>query len=78
MSPNREPGPAPPNFVLQLPDGGTNRAGSVYRLTIVPDPQLSIIPSGRSVILTWPVSYAEFSYAGYALQSTTNLASSAV
>jgi hypothetical protein len=30
------------------------------------------------MILTWPTNYAGFSYSGYALQSTTNLGSSAV
>jgi len=30
------------------------------------------------VILTWPTDYNGFSYAGYTLQSTTNLGSSAV
>jgi uncharacterized repeat protein (TIGR03803 family) len=50
--------------------GGTNGAGTVFWLTIVPEPQLSIIPSGPYVILTWPTNYA-----GYTLQSTTNLTS---
>ena len=50
--------------------------GTVFRIFI--QPQLSIIPSGPNVILTWPTSYAGFSYAGYTLQSTTNLGSSAV
>ena len=58
--------------------GGTNGAGTVFRLTIVPEPQLTLIPSGPYVILTWPTNYAGFSYAGYTLQSTTNLGSSAV
>jgi uncharacterized repeat protein (TIGR03803 family) len=47
--------------------------GTVFRLTIVPDPQLTIIPSESYVILTWPTNYA-----GFTLQSTTNLGSSAV
>jgi hypothetical protein len=55
--------------------GGTNSMGTVFRLTIVPDPQLTLIPSEPYVILTWPTDYAGFSYAGYALQSTTNLGS---
>ncbi len=41
-------------------------------------PQLNIIHSGENVILTWPIIYAGFSYAGYYLQSTTNLASPVV
>ncbi len=58
--------------------GGTNNAGTVFRLTIVPDPQLTVIPSEPYVILTWPTDYNGFSYGGYALQSTTNLGSAAV
>jgi uncharacterized repeat protein (TIGR03803 family) len=58
--------------------GGTNNAGTVFRLTIVPQPQLTIIPSGPYVILTWPTNYAGFSCAGFTLQSTTDLGSSAV
>jgi hypothetical protein len=50
--------------------GGT---GTVFRLTIVPEPQLTIIPSAPYVILMWPTNYA-----GFTLQSTTNLGSSAV
>jgi uncharacterized repeat protein (TIGR03803 family) len=47
--------------------------GTIFRLTIVPEPQLTIIPCGPYVILTWPTNYA-----GFTLQSTTNLGSSAV
>ena len=47
--------------------------GTIFRLTIVPEPQLTIIPSGPYVILTWPTNYT-----GFTLQSTTNLGSSAV
>jgi uncharacterized repeat protein (TIGR03803 family) len=47
--------------------------GTVFRLTVVPEPpQLTIIPSVASVILTWPTSAT-----GFTLQSTTNLGSSA-
>jgi uncharacterized repeat protein (TIGR03803 family) len=53
--------------------GGAGGGGTVFRLTIVPQPQLTIIPSGPYVILTWPTNYA-----GFTLQSTTNLGSSAV
>jgi uncharacterized repeat protein (TIGR03803 family) len=52
--------------------------GTVFRLTIVPQPQLTIIPSGPYVILTWPTNYSGFSCGGYTLQSTTDLGSSAV
>jgi uncharacterized repeat protein (TIGR03803 family) len=53
--------------------GGVSRAGTVFRLTIVPQPQLTIIPSGPYVILAWPTNYS-----GFTLQSTPNLGSSAV
>jgi uncharacterized repeat protein (TIGR03803 family) len=53
--------------------GGAGGAGTVFRLTIVPQPQLTIIPSEPYVILTWPTNYS-----GFTLQSTTNLGSSAV
>jgi uncharacterized repeat protein (TIGR03803 family) len=58
--------------------GGQGNAGTVFRLTIVPDPQLTLIPSGPNLILTWPTNAGAFSYAGYTLQSTTNLGPSAV
>jgi beta-glucanase (GH16 family) len=38
-----------------------------------PTPQLTIIPSGANVVLTWPTNAT-----GFTLQSTTNLGSSAV
>ena len=53
--------------------GGAGGAGTVFRLTIVPQPQLTIIPSEPYVILTWPTNYS-----GFTLQSTTNLGLSAV
>jgi uncharacterized repeat protein (TIGR03803 family) len=53
--------------------GGTNNAGTVFRLTIVP-PQLTIIPSGANVVLSWPTNYAGFT-AGFTLEFATNLAS---
>jgi uncharacterized repeat protein (TIGR03803 family) len=55
--------------------GGTYGNGTVFRLTIVPDPQLTITPSDPYIILSWTGNYGAFSYAGYTLQSTTNLAS---
>ncbi len=54
-------------------NGGAGGAGTVFRLTIVPQPQLTIIPSGPYVILAWPTNYS-----GFTLQSTTSLGSSAV
>jgi uncharacterized repeat protein (TIGR03803 family) len=53
--------------------GGAGGAGTVFRLTIVPQPQLTIVPSGPYVILAWPTNYT-----GFTLQATTNLGSSAV
>jgi uncharacterized repeat protein (TIGR03803 family) len=54
--------------------GGTNGNGTVFSLSLpaatVSRPQLTIIPLGTNVILTWPTNFA-----GYALQSTTNLLS---
>jgi uncharacterized repeat protein (TIGR03803 family) len=53
--------------------GGTYTNGTVFRLTIVPQPQLTITPSGPNVILTWPTNAT-----GFTLQSTTSLGSSPV
>jgi uncharacterized repeat protein (TIGR03803 family) len=55
--------------------GGTNDVdfgggGTVFRLAIVPDPQLSIIPSGPYIIISWPTNFT-----GYILQTTPNLVS---
>ena len=48
--------------------GGSSGNGTVFSIFI--QPQLTIIPSGQSVILTWPTNYT-----GFTLQSTTNLVS---
>jgi uncharacterized repeat protein (TIGR03803 family) len=61
------------NFYGTTEYGGVSGAGTVFRLTIVPQPQLTIIPSGPYMILTWPTNYN-----GFTLQSTTNLGPSAV
>src|SRR5208283_850578 len=61
------------SFYGTTTSGGTNNAGTVFRLTVVPQPQLTLIPSGPYMILTWPTNYT-----GFTLQSTTNLGSSAV
>jgi uncharacterized repeat protein (TIGR03803 family) len=62
------------NFYGTTSQGGVGGAGTVFRLTIVPEsPQLTIIPFGANVILTWPTDAT-----GFTLQSTTNLGSSAV
>ncbi len=51
--------------------GGNSGNGTVFSIFI--QPQLTIIPSGPYVILTWPTSYT-----GFTLQSTTNLVSTPV
>lgn len=56
--------------------GGGSGSGTVFSLSF--PPQLTIIPSGPYVILTWPTNYAGFDYTGFTLQSTTNLVSPAV
>ena len=54
--------------------GGSSGSGTVFSLSLpIGPPQLTIIPSGANVILTWPTNAA-----GFTLQSTTNLGSSAV
>jgi uncharacterized repeat protein (TIGR03803 family) len=53
--------------------GGSSGNGTVFSLSF--RPQLTITPSGTNVILSWPLSYAGFSYAGYVLQETLNLGS---
>jgi uncharacterized repeat protein (TIGR03803 family) len=56
--------------------GGSWDNGTVFSVSSAP--QLGITPSGSNVILTWPTNLAGFSYAGYTLQSTTNLVPPAV
>jgi uncharacterized repeat protein (TIGR03803 family) len=51
--------------------GGSSGNGTVFSIFI--QPQLTLIPSGPYVILTWPTNYA-----GFTLQSTTNLVSTPV
>jgi uncharacterized repeat protein (TIGR03803 family) len=48
--------------------GGSSSKGTVFSLSLPSPPQLTIIPSGANVILTWPTNAA-----GFTLQSTTNL-----
>jgi len=50
--------------------GGGSGNGTLFSIFILPE--LTIIPSGASMILTWPTNYA-----GFTLQSTTNLVSPA-
>jgi uncharacterized repeat protein (TIGR03803 family) len=56
--------------------GGSSGNGTVFSLSFAP--QLKIIASGANIILTWPTNIAGFDYAGFTLQSATNLASPAV
>jgi uncharacterized repeat protein (TIGR03803 family) len=50
---------------------GTTHWGAVFSLSL--SPQLSIVPSGHNMILTWPTNYS-----GFNLQSATNLGSATV
>lgn len=54
--------------------GGASDNGTVFSVSLGPVslPQLAIIPAGTNVVLSWPGSAA-----GFALQSTTNIAPSA-
>jgi len=54
------------NFYGTTGGGGTNNAGTVFRLTI--QPQLTMTVSGTNVILTWPTNYPD-----WYLQKTVNL-----
>jgi len=56
--------------------GGSSGSGTVFSLSF--RPQLTVIPSGADIILTWPTNVAGFDYTGYTLQTTTNLVSPAV
>jgi len=79
-------GPGAPFLVLSsntlygtCSSGGSSGLGTVFSLALpVIPPQLTIIPSGANVILTWPTNYAGFDYSGFTLQSTTNLVSPAI
>jgi uncharacterized repeat protein (TIGR03803 family) len=51
--------------------GGNSRIGTIFSISFAP--QLTIIASGTSVILSWPTNVAGFDYTGYTLQSTPNL-----
>ena len=57
-------------------NGGSTGNGTVFSLSFAT--QLTIMPSGASVILTWPTNNAGFDYTRFTLQSTTNLVSPAV
>ena len=47
--------------------------GTVFKLAF--QPQLTIVPTQEKLIVTWLTNYFGFDYAGYTLQSTTNLTS---
>jgi uncharacterized repeat protein (TIGR03803 family) len=53
--------------------GGTSGNGAIFSISFTP--QLTINPSGANIILSWPMNYGGLDYTGYALQSTTDLAS---
>ena len=55
--------------------GGSSGNGTVFTLSFTP--QLTILRSGENLVLSWPTNYEGFDYAGYELESTTNLGSSA-
>ena len=57
-------------------NGGSSGNGTVFSLSFAP--QLTIMPAGATVVLTWPTNVAGFTYAGFMLQSTTNLVSPSV
>lgn len=60
------------NFYGTTISGGRGGAGTIFRLTVVPE-SLTIIPSRDNLILTWPTNAS-----GFTLQSTTNLDTSAL
>ena len=56
--------------------GFSGRGGTVFSLSF--RPQLTIIPSGPSVLIVWPTNSAGLDHTGYILQSATNLLSPTV
>ncbi len=55
------------------PYGGSFGNGTVFSISF--PPKLNIHLAGEDAVLTWPTTYAGFDYAGYTLQSATNLVS---
>jgi uncharacterized repeat protein (TIGR03803 family) len=53
--------------------GGSSDNGTVFGISFLP--KLTLVPSATNVALTWTTNVAGFDYAGFTLQSTTNLAS---
>ncbi|MBI3853513.1 MAG: hypothetical protein HY298_24970 [Verrucomicrobia bacterium] len=56
-------------------NGGSSGYGTVFSLSFAP--QVTLIPSGSSLVFKWPTNVAGFDYTGFTLQSTTNLGASA-
>lgn len=52
--------------------GGSSGNGTVFSLTF-PLPQLTIIPVGTNMVLTWLTNSAGFDYSGFTLQSAPDL-----
>jgi len=52
-------------------NGGTLGFGTVFSLSFAP--QLTVFPTGSSLILTWPTNKFGFDYSGFTLQSATQL-----
>jgi uncharacterized repeat protein (TIGR03803 family) len=55
--------------------GGISTVGTVFSLSL--PPRLTVTLAGTNIVLSWPTNVAGLDYAGYGLQSTTNLDSSA-
>jgi uncharacterized repeat protein (TIGR03803 family) len=56
-------------------EGGSSGSGTIFIISF--KPQLAAVSTGLNLSLSWPTSYAGFDYAGYTLESTTDLGSSA-
>src|SRR5262249_20423064 len=54
--------------------GGSFGNGTVFSISF--SPKVTTTPAAGELVLTWPTDEAGFDYSGYALQTTTNLASS--
>ncbi|MHC1769649.1 MAG: choice-of-anchor tandem repeat GloVer-containing protein [Verrucomicrobiia bacterium] len=55
--------------------GGSGGSGLLFSLSF--PPRLAVSHSASNVVLTWPAHYAGFDYAGYVLQSSAGVGSSA-